>query len=117
MMDKSLICLLLAVVLLSVPVFSSSDGPFIVAHKKASLNRLKTGAERVSVSVDIYNQGSAYAFLLYILSCTKKFSNFSFYPLFNVGRLCSLLRACLICFYIGYIDISSYWDLLLEHSS
>lgn len=36
----------------------SSDVPFIVAHKKASLNRLKSGAERVSVSIDIYNQGS-----------------------------------------------------------
>lgn len=91
-MDKSLICLLLVVVLLSVPVFSSSDGPFIVAHKKASLNRLKTGAERVSVSVDIYNQGSAYAFLL---SCTKKFSNFSFYPLFN-GWSTMQFASCLL---------------------
>ncbi|KAJ7976279.1 putative Translocon-associated protein, beta subunit [Quillaja saponaria] len=46
-------------------VFSShatSDVPFIVAHKKATLNRLKSGAERVSVSIDIYNQGSTTAY-------------------------------------------------------
>nr|KJB33208.1 hypothetical protein B456_006G000700 [Gossypium raimondii] len=36
---------------------ATGDAPFIIAHKKASLNRLKSGAERVSVSVDIYNQG------------------------------------------------------------
>ncbi|OVA17411.1 Translocon-associated protein subunit beta [Macleaya cordata] len=42
--------------------FASTDSPFIVAHKKVSLNRLKSGAERVSVSIDIYNQGSATAY-------------------------------------------------------
>ncbi|MFQ6666166.1 hypothetical protein Gotur_032630 [Gossypium turneri] len=36
---------------------ATGDAPFIIAHKKASLNRLKSGAERVSVSVNIYNQG------------------------------------------------------------
>ncbi|GAB4848641.1 hypothetical protein Ancab_003351 [Ancistrocladus abbreviatus] len=41
---------------------ASSDSPFIVAHKKASLNRVKSGAEVVSVSIDIYNQGSATAY-------------------------------------------------------
>ncbi|KAI5428037.1 hypothetical protein KIW84_033159, partial [Lathyrus oleraceus] len=41
---------------------ASSDVPFIVAHKKASLNRLKTGAERVSVTIDIYNQGTSTAY-------------------------------------------------------
>ncbi|KAG2405184.1 uncharacterized protein HKW66_Vig0044390 [Vigna angularis] len=41
---------------------ASSDVPFIVAHKKASLNRLKSGAERVSVSIDIYNQGTSIGF-------------------------------------------------------
>ncbi|QCD96819.1 translocon-associated protein subunit beta [Vigna unguiculata] len=41
---------------------ASSDVPFIVAHKKASLNRLKSGAERVSVSIDIYNQGTSTAY-------------------------------------------------------
>ncbi|KAA8548275.1 hypothetical protein F0562_004464 [Nyssa sinensis] len=35
---------------------------FIVAHKKASLTRLKSVTERVSVSIDIYNQGSATAY-------------------------------------------------------
>ncbi|MBA0572059.1 hypothetical protein Goshw_022760, partial [Gossypium schwendimanii] len=36
---------------------ATGDAPFIVAHKKASLTRLKSGSERVSVSIDIYNQG------------------------------------------------------------
>nr|KJB70693.1 hypothetical protein B456_011G087400 [Gossypium raimondii] len=38
------------------------DSPFIIAHKKASLTRLKSGAERVSVSIDIYNQGFSTAY-------------------------------------------------------
>ncbi|KMT06872.1 hypothetical protein BVRB_6g152120 [Beta vulgaris subsp. vulgaris] len=41
---------------------ASSDAPFIVAHKKATLKRLKSGAERVLVSIDIYNEGSATAY-------------------------------------------------------
>ncbi|KAL5058908.1 hypothetical protein RYX36_030512 [Vicia faba] len=59
--SKSLIAFLLIASLL---LFShaSSDVPFIVAHKKASLNRLKTGAERVSVTIDIYNQGTSTAY-------------------------------------------------------
>ena len=39
--------------------FATSEMPFMVVHKKATLNRLKSGAERVLVSFDIYNQGSA----------------------------------------------------------
>ncbi|CAL0323307.1 unnamed protein product [Lupinus luteus] len=41
---------------------ASSDVPFIVAHKKANLNRLKSGSETVSVTIDIYNQGSSTAY-------------------------------------------------------
>ncbi|KAK7311319.1 hypothetical protein RJT34_09374 [Clitoria ternatea] len=41
---------------------ASSDVPFIVAHKKATLNRLKSGAERVLVTIDIYNQGTSTAY-------------------------------------------------------
>ncbi|KAL8140856.1 hypothetical protein V2J09_006877 [Rumex salicifolius] len=41
---------------------ASSDSPFIVAQKKASLTKLRDGSERVSVSIDIYNQGSVTAF-------------------------------------------------------
>ncbi|KAL8097581.1 hypothetical protein AgCh_030637 [Apium graveolens] len=54
--------IILSVVLLLTSLVSCADGPFIVAHKKASLNRLKSGAERVSVSIDVYNQGSATAY-------------------------------------------------------
>ncbi|XP_077228843.1 uncharacterized protein LOC143861798 [Tasmannia lanceolata] len=42
--------------------FAISDAPFMVAHKKVSLSRLKSGAEKVSVSIDIYNRGSATAY-------------------------------------------------------
>ncbi|KAB2075846.1 hypothetical protein ES319_A07G249400v1 [Gossypium barbadense] len=36
---------------------AAGDAPFIISHKKASLTRLNSCAERVSVSIDIYNQG------------------------------------------------------------
>ncbi|XP_051140801.1 uncharacterized protein LOC127258143 [Andrographis paniculata] len=55
------ICLLLLAA--SSLVASDSEGPFIVAHKKASLTSLKSGSsERISVSIRIYNQGSATAY-------------------------------------------------------
>ncbi|XP_076893079.1 uncharacterized protein LOC143545003 [Bidens hawaiensis] len=51
------------VVLLVVPsVIEGSDAPFIVAQKKATLNRFKSGAEKLSVSIHIYNHGSASAY-------------------------------------------------------
>ncbi|CAH9115790.1 unnamed protein product [Cuscuta europaea] len=48
--------------LVSSTTFASSDGPFIIAHKKAASTKLKSGTERVSVTIDIYNQGSATAY-------------------------------------------------------
>uniref|UniRef100_A0A2C9W2C3 Uncharacterized protein n=1 Tax=Manihot esculenta TaxID=3983 RepID=A0A2C9W2C3_MANES len=53
-----LISILVALFLVSSSL-ASTDVPFIVANKKATLNRLKSGAERVSVSIDIYNQGTS----------------------------------------------------------
>ncbi|XP_042008097.1 translocon-associated protein subunit beta-like [Salvia splendens] len=53
---------ILASLLLAASTIATSQAPFIVAHKKASLTRLKSGSERVSVSIDIYNQGSATAY-------------------------------------------------------
>ncbi|PIA41897.1 hypothetical protein AQUCO_02100022v1 [Aquilegia coerulea] len=41
---------------------SSVDSPFIIAHKKVSITRLKSGSDKISVSIDIYNQGSATAY-------------------------------------------------------
>ncbi|KAJ4973196.1 hypothetical protein NE237_006370 [Protea cynaroides] len=58
---EALISVLVALVLVSA-TFASSDTPFIVAHKKSSLNRLKSGAQRISVSIVVYNQGSAAAY-------------------------------------------------------
>ncbi|CAH8292279.1 unnamed protein product [Eruca vesicaria subsp. sativa] len=52
----------IAVFMLVSASFASSEMPFMVVHKKATLNRLKSGAERVLVSFDIYNQGSAAAY-------------------------------------------------------
>ncbi|CAF2119568.1 unnamed protein product [Brassica rapa] len=51
-----------AVFMLVSASFATSEMPFMVVHKKATLNRLKSGAERVLVSFDIYNQGSAAAY-------------------------------------------------------
>ncbi|KAE9588861.1 hypothetical protein Lalb_Chr22g0360081 [Lupinus albus] len=60
---------------------ASSDVPFIVAHKKANINKLKTGSETVSVTIDIYNQGSSYSpfsFSLQFLFFLFYFNGFSF---------------------------------------
>ncbi|KAI3717596.1 hypothetical protein L1987_69317 [Smallanthus sonchifolius] len=61
-MNNSLLSLLTLLFVVSSSVIAVSDSPFIVAHKKATLNRLKSGVEKVSVSIDIYNQGSATAY-------------------------------------------------------
>ncbi|VVB14411.1 unnamed protein product [Arabis nemorensis] len=52
----------MAVFMLVSASFATSEVPFMVVHKKATLNRLKSGVERVSVSFDIYNQGSSTAY-------------------------------------------------------
>ncbi|KAL9996284.1 hypothetical protein Hdeb2414_s0720g00939321 [Helianthus debilis subsp. tardiflorus] len=59
-MNNSLISIVTLLLIISSSVIATSDSPFIVAHKKATLNRLKSGAEKVSVSIDLYNQGSAF---------------------------------------------------------
>ncbi|KAJ0243470.1 Translocon-associated protein beta [Hirschfeldia incana] len=51
-----------AVFMLVSASFATSEMPFLVVHKKATQTRLKSGAERVLVSYDIYNQGSATAY-------------------------------------------------------
>ncbi|KAI7981659.1 hypothetical protein LOK49_Contig23G00001 [Camellia lanceoleosa] len=53
---KCLVSVLITALFLTL---ASSDAPFIVVHKKATLTRLKSDVERVSASIDIYNQGSA----------------------------------------------------------
>lgn len=49
----------MAVFLLLSASFATKEVPSMLVHKKASLNRLKSGAEHVLVSIDIYNQGSS----------------------------------------------------------
>ena len=51
----------MALILVS-STLGSSDVPFIVTHKKASLIRLKSGDKRVSVSIDLCNQGPTTAY-------------------------------------------------------
>lgn len=48
-----------ATLLLASLAIASSESPFIVAHKKATVTKLRNGVERVSVTIDVYNQGSA----------------------------------------------------------
>lgn len=63
--SEALICFAVIASLLPCSSHAASDVPFIVAHKKAFLNKPKFGPERVSVTIDIYNQGSLYvSFLL-----------------------------------------------------
>ncbi|THU57298.1 hypothetical protein C4D60_Mb03t02050 [Musa balbisiana] len=58
-----LLYLLAALLVAAFPaVLASSDVPFMVAHKKVSLTRLKSGVERVSVSIDLYNEGLSTAY-------------------------------------------------------
>ncbi|XP_056164686.1 uncharacterized protein LOC115681890 [Syzygium oleosum] len=63
---KPVISALVALVLVLVSVSSALAGrdavPFIVAHKKAALGRLRSGADRVSVTVDVYNRGASSAY-------------------------------------------------------
>ncbi|KAF8046687.1 hypothetical protein N665_0316s0020 [Sinapis alba] len=66
----------MAVFMLVSASFATSEMPFMVVHKKATLNRLKSGAERVLVSFNIYNEGSATAYDVTLMDNTwdkKKF--------------------------------------------
>ena len=58
-MARSLALVALLLLGLAAATASASDTPFVVAHKKVSLSRPKPGVERVAVSLDLYNQGSA----------------------------------------------------------
>lgn len=59
----ALLCaLLLAAAFCASPSTAAPDAPFLVAHKKVALTRPKPGVERLAVSLDLYNQGSATAY-------------------------------------------------------
>ncbi|XBI62158.1 hypothetical protein VPH35_042828 [Triticum aestivum] len=51
-----------AVLLAALSCTFAADAPFLVAHKKVALSRPKPGVERLAVSLDLYNQGSATAY-------------------------------------------------------
>ncbi|CAM0878762.1 unnamed protein product [Alopecurus aequalis] len=53
---------LLAAAFLCTSSSAAPDAPFLVAHKKVALARPSPGLERLTVSLDIYNQGSATAY-------------------------------------------------------
>ena len=58
-MARSLALVALLLLGLAAATASVADAPFVIAHKKVSLSRPKPGVERVAVSLDLYNQGSA----------------------------------------------------------
>ena len=58
-MARSLALVALLLLGLAAATASAADAPFVVAQKKVSLSRPKPGVERVAVSLDLYNQGSA----------------------------------------------------------
>jgi translocon-associated protein subunit beta len=51
--------LLAAAVVLSLVAAAVGDAPFVVAHKSVKLSRPGPGVERLAVTLDLYNQGSA----------------------------------------------------------
>ncbi|CAN6472224.1 unnamed protein product [Victoria cruziana] len=55
-------CCCFLLLLASLAAASTPDAPFLIVHKKVDLSRLKSGAERLSVSVDVYNEGTATAY-------------------------------------------------------
>ncbi|KAK1271930.1 hypothetical protein QJS04_geneDACA020894 [Acorus gramineus] len=59
---KHLLASLLLFLLASSSTMAISDAPFMVSHKKVSVTRLKSGADQVSVAINIYNEGSATAY-------------------------------------------------------
>ncbi|KAG0465516.1 hypothetical protein HPP92_019680 [Vanilla planifolia] len=56
------ILLVLAAGMFVLTAIASSDVPFMVADKKVVLSRLKSGAERLTVSIDVFNEGSVTAY-------------------------------------------------------
>ncbi|KAG8066883.1 hypothetical protein GUJ93_ZPchr0005g14539 [Zizania palustris] len=60
MAQRSLLLLLL--VAFAAAVAAVQDAPFVVAHKKVLLSRSGPGVERLAVTLDLYNQGSATAY-------------------------------------------------------
>lgn len=108
MAQSTLIWAALALLLVS-STLGSSDVPFIVAHKKASLTRLKSGAERVSVSIHIYNQGSSYDSISSYCCCCFIFIFFvlDLYVLFLMCLVVDLIWVCclhlhaLFCFLVN----------------
>ncbi|WVZ90861.1 hypothetical protein U9M48_037120 [Paspalum notatum var. saurae] len=58
----ALVALLLLGLAAATGASAAGDAPFVVAHKKVALSRPKPGVERLAVSLDLYNQGSATAY-------------------------------------------------------
>eukprot|EP01018_Ginkgo_biloba_P017235 Gb_24445 [translate_table: standard] len=54
--------LFVAVFFALVCIVTSADTPFMVVHKKASLDKGKSASERVTVSINLYNRGSTTAY-------------------------------------------------------
>jgi translocon-associated protein subunit beta len=60
MAQRSLLPLAAAILLsLAALAAGAGDAPFVVAHKSVKLTRPRPGVERLAVTLDLYNQGSA----------------------------------------------------------
>lgn len=56
---RSLLFLLLLLLLVPFAAAAGQDAPFVVAQKKVALSRPGPGVERLAVTLNLYNQGSA----------------------------------------------------------
>uniref|UniRef100_A0A0D9WBR3 Translocon-associated protein subunit beta n=1 Tax=Leersia perrieri TaxID=77586 RepID=A0A0D9WBR3_9ORYZ len=60
--QRSLPILLLLLLVATAAAAAAQDAPFVVAHKKVALSRPGPGVERLAITLDLYNQGSATAY-------------------------------------------------------
>ncbi|KAJ8423152.1 hypothetical protein Cgig2_011557 [Carnegiea gigantea] len=109
MANRFFYCVSLSLLFLSLAAAATSDAPFIIAHKKATLKRLKSGKEHVLVSIDIYNEGSARVLQYSTVSAT--------YCSDGVGVAAALCRRVVISITGVVIDPESFLGLLPQRTN
>ncbi|KQK08146.1 hypothetical protein BRADI_2g39960v3 [Brachypodium distachyon] len=60
--QRSLLAAVLLFLVALTAAAAEGDAPFVVAHKRVALSRPVPGVERLAVTLDLYNQGSATAY-------------------------------------------------------
>ncbi|CAA2996771.1 translocon-associated subunit beta [Olea europaea subsp. europaea] len=61
-LKASTVFVVLALIFISSPFANASKSPFIVAHKRVARKKINSDIELISVSIDVYNRGSATAY-------------------------------------------------------